>query len=113
YGRLVLLTPLFFPETFTREGLLGTTLFAGFHVVAVLFDLFDDVFRLHFPFKPAESIFQRLTLLNNNFCHAYSPPSLFLRLDLKGYFTLYCSRMPYGPAIAHWFYRSPPFEVKE
>jgi len=75
-GRLVLLTPLFLTETLTREGLLGSTPFPGLHVVAVLLDLLDDVFRLHFPLETPESVFQRLALLNYNFCHAYSPPSL-------------------------------------
>jgi hypothetical protein len=35
-GRLVLLTPLLFSETLTREGLFGTAPFTRFHVVAVL-----------------------------------------------------------------------------
>jgi hypothetical protein len=73
-GHLVLLTPLLFSETLTREGLFRTTPFTWFHVIAVLFDLLDNVLRLHFPFKTPERIFQRFTLLNDNFCHAYSPP---------------------------------------
>lgn len=81
YSRLILLTPLFFPETFTRESLFCTALLPRLHVVAVLFDLLDDVFRLHFPLEAAESVFQRFALLNNYFCHAYSPPFLFVRLN--------------------------------
>jgi len=73
-GHLVLLTPLLFSETLTREGLFRTTPFTWFHVIAVLFDLLDDVLRLNLAFKTPERIFQRLTLLNDNFCHAYSPP---------------------------------------
>ncbi len=73
-GHLVLLTPLLFSETLTREGLFGTTPFTWFHVIAVLFDLLDYVLRLHLAFKTPERIFQRFTLLNDNFCHAYSPP---------------------------------------
>ena len=73
-GRLVLLTPLLFPETLTREGFFGTAPFTRFHVVAVLFYLFDYVFRLHLSLEASESILQRFTLLNDNFCHAYSPP---------------------------------------
>jgi hypothetical protein len=80
-GCLVLLTPLLFTETLTREGLFGATLFPRLHVVAVLLDFLDDVFRLYFSLEAPESVFQRLTLLNYNFCHAYSPPSLFLGLD--------------------------------
>src|SRR5579863_7084032 len=82
-GCLVLLTPLFFTETLTREGLLGATLFPRLHVVAVLLDLLDDVLRLHLPLEAPESVFQRLALLNYNFCHAYSPPSLCLGLDQR------------------------------
>src|SRR5271169_2630904 len=74
YGRLVLLTPLLFAETLTREGLFGTPLFTWFHVIAVLFDLFDYVLRLHLSLEAPECIFQRFTLLDDNFCHAYSPP---------------------------------------
>jgi hypothetical protein len=55
---LVLLTPLFFAETLTREGLFGATLFPGFHVVAVLLDFLDDVFRLHLPLEAPESVLQ-------------------------------------------------------
>jgi hypothetical protein len=73
-GHLVLLTPLLFPETLTREGLFGTAPFTWFHVVAVLFDLFDNVFRLHLSLEASERILQRFSLLNDNFCHAYSPP---------------------------------------
>lgn len=75
--RLVLLTPLLFPETLTREGLFGSTLFTRLHVVAVLLDLLDDVLRLHFSLEPPKGILQRFTLLNDDFRHAYSPPFLF------------------------------------
>ena len=73
--RLILLTPLLFPETFTREGLFSSTTLPRLHVVAVLLDFLDDVFRLHLPLEAPESVLQRLTLLNYNLCHAYSPPS--------------------------------------
>jgi hypothetical protein len=76
-GRLVLLTPLLFPETLTREGFLGAAFLARFHIVAVLFYFLDDVFRLNLSFEAPERILQRFTLLNDNFCHAYSPPFLF------------------------------------
>jgi hypothetical protein len=55
-GHLVLLTPLLFSETLTREGFFRTTPFTRFHVIAVLFDLFDDVLRLHFSLKAPERI---------------------------------------------------------
>jgi hypothetical protein len=80
-GCLVLLTPLLLTETLTRKGLLGSTLFPRLHVIAVLLDFLNDVFRLHFSLEAPESVFQRLALLDYNFRHAYSPPSLCLDLD--------------------------------
>jgi len=40
----------------------------------VLFNLLDDVFGLDFSFETPQRIFKGLTLLDHNFCHAYSPP---------------------------------------
>jgi hypothetical protein len=73
-GGLILLTPLLLAEALTREGFLGASLLAGLHVVAVLLDLLDDVLRLNFALESPEGIFQGLTLLNDNFCHAYFTP---------------------------------------
>src|ERR1700758_5788415 len=100
--RLILLTTLLLAETLTRESFLGATLLPRLHVVAVLFDLFDDVFRLHLPLEAAESIFQRFALLNDNFCHAYSPPSLwmfeFVLLDSHQ-----CNRFTPEPAMSNFY----------
>jgi len=49
--------------------LLGAALLSRLHVVTVFFDFFDDVFLLHFAFKTAQCIFQRLTFLNADFSH--------------------------------------------
>jgi len=81
---LVLLTPLLFPETLTREGLFGSALLTRFHVVAVLLDLLDDVLRLHFSLEPPKGVLQRFTLLNDDFRHAYSPPFPVLSFSLMG-----------------------------
>ena len=78
--KLILLTPLLFTETLTREGLLGAALFTRFHVITVLLDFLDDVFGLNFPLKTPKGVFQGFSLLNNNFCHAYSPPFPFSNL---------------------------------
>ena len=75
-GPSVLLTPLLFPEAFTRKSGLGATLFSRLHVIAVALDLFDDVFRLDLALEPPESVLQRFAFLNNHFRHAYSPPFL-------------------------------------
>jgi hypothetical protein len=76
---LILFSTLLLTETFTREGRLGTTTFSGLHEVRVLLDFLDDVFGLHFPLEAPKGVFQRFALLDNNFSHAYSPPS---RTDL-------------------------------
>ena len=73
--RLILLTPLLFAEAFTRKGGLGTTPLPGLHEVTVLLDFLDDVFGLHFPLEAPQSVLERFALLNDNFSHAYSPPS--------------------------------------
>src|SRR5271156_2136487 len=56
--RLVLLSPLFLTEAFTRESFLGTTPFPGLHEIAVLLDFLDDVFGLHFSLEAPESVLQ-------------------------------------------------------
>jgi hypothetical protein len=84
FGRLILLTPLLFTEALAREGFLGAALLTRLHVVTVLFDFFDDVFTLHLTFESPERVLQRLTLLNNNFCQAYSPPFPFLSIVVIG-----------------------------
>jgi len=53
---LILLTPLLLAETLTREGLFSAALLPRLHVIAVLFDFLDDVFRLHFSLEAAEGV---------------------------------------------------------
>jgi hypothetical protein len=102
--RLVLLTPLLFAETLTREGFFGPTSFPGLHIVTVLLDFLNDVFRLYLTFESSERILQRLTLLNDNLCHAYSPPFPFWILNTTvGFLPVY--RFTAKPAIVHFFYR--------
>jgi len=105
--RLILLTTLLLTETLTRESFLGATLFPGLHVVAVLLDFFDDVFRLHFPLEAPECILQRFTLLNDNFCHAYSPPSLLV-CEIVLLDSHQCTRYTPYPAISNFYPRLPP-----
>ena len=105
--RLILLTTLLFAETLTRESFLGATLFPRLHVVAVLLDFLDDVLRLDFSLEAPEGILQRFALLNDNFCHAYSPPSLwmfkFVLLDSHQ-----CNRLTPEPAMSNFYPRLPP-----
>jgi hypothetical protein len=68
-GVLILLPPLLLAQPLARKRLFCAALFSRLHVVAVLLDLFDDIFLLHFTLKTAQSIFQRLTFLNADFSH--------------------------------------------
>src|SRR5271154_4767826 len=104
--RLILLTTLLLTETLTRESFLGATLFSGLHVVAVLLDFLDDIFRLHFPLEAPECILQRFTLLNDNFCHAYSPPSLLV-CEFVLLVSHQCNRTTPCPAISNFYPRLP------
>ena len=79
-GCSVLFTTLLLTEALARKGFFGSTLFPRLHVVAVLLDLLDDVLTLDFSLEAPECIFKRFTLLNDNFCQAYSPPSPVLIL---------------------------------
>src|SRR5271168_3272260 len=49
----------------------------------MLLDFLDDVFLLHLALETAQSIFQRLTLLNNDFSHLNSPPIRFGLVSLR------------------------------
>ena len=40
----------------------------------MLLDFLDDVFLLHFALETPQCVFQRLTLLNNHFCHFVTSP---------------------------------------
>ena len=68
-GVLILLPPLFLAQPLARKRLFCAALFSRLHVVAVLLDLLDDIFLLHFTLKTAQCIFQRLTFLNADFSH--------------------------------------------
>ena len=43
-------------------------LFAWFQIKGVTLDLLDNVFRLHFAFKPAQRIFKGFAFLYSNLC---------------------------------------------
>jgi len=67
---LVVLSALLLAQTLSWKRLLGPALFSGLHVVAVLFDFFDDVFLLHLALKSAQGVFKGLTFLDDDFRHA-------------------------------------------
>jgi len=49
-------------------------LLAGFQIKGVAFNLFDNVFLLHFALEAAQGIFKRFTLLQSNFRQTDTPP---------------------------------------
>jgi hypothetical protein len=68
-GVLILLPPLLLAQSLARKRLFCAAFFPWLHVVAMLLDLFDDIFLLHFTLETAQRIFQRLTFLNADFSH--------------------------------------------
>src|SRR5215471_20639679 len=64
----VAVSPALFSGSLTRQGLLHAAPLSRLQVVRVTFHFLDNVFRLHLPLKPAQRVFQRLTLLQSNFC---------------------------------------------
>jgi hypothetical protein len=69
----------FSPELFSValpcQSLLGPALVPWLQIERVLLDVLDNVFLLNFPLEPAESAFDRFTLLDLHFSHARTPPS--------------------------------------
>src|SRR3984893_9148999 len=77
-GRLVRFAPLLLAQSLPRKRFFCPAFLARLHVEAVLLDFLDDIFLLHLALKTAQGIFQRFTLLNNDFCHSInSAPSRF------------------------------------
>src|ERR1700692_3936686 len=80
-GRLVRFAPLLLAQSLPRKRFLRPAFFARLHVEAVLLDFLDDVFLLHLALKTAQGIFQRFTLLDDDFSHVInSPPIRFVSL---------------------------------
>src|SRR5882762_8972263 len=77
---LIQFAPLLLAQTLPRKRFLGPAFLAGFHVEAMLLDFLDDVFLLHLALKTPQGIFQRFTLLDDDFSHAVN--SLPIRFGL-------------------------------
>ncbi len=73
---LVRFPPLLFAQSLPRKRFLGPALFTGLHIEAMLLDFLDDVFLLHFALESAQCVFQRLTLLDNDFSHFFNSPAI-------------------------------------
>ncbi len=69
------------PTPFSGQGLLDPLLFAGLQVEGVSLDLLDDVLLLDFSLEAAESVLDRLALLNSYFSHSVHTPNLGISID--------------------------------
>jgi hypothetical protein len=58
----------FFAVALAGESFFGAALFPWLQVEGMPLDLFNDVFLLYFPFKPSQSAFERLAILQMDFC---------------------------------------------
>src|SRR5579864_3515950 len=68
-GGLVRFAPLLLAQSLPRKRFFGPAFLSGLHVEAVLLDFLDDIFLLHFALESAQGIFQRFTLLDDDFSH--------------------------------------------
>lgn len=62
-------TAEFLAVTLAGERRFQTAFLSWWNVEGVTFDFTDDIFLLHFAFKPAERAFQRLVVAEFDFCH--------------------------------------------
>jgi len=74
--RLLRFAPLLLAQSLPRKRFFRPAFLAGFHVEAVLLDFLDDVFLLHLALETAQGIFQRFTLLDDDFSHSINSPPI-------------------------------------
>ena len=87
-GGLVRFAPLLLAQSLPRKRFFRPAFFARLHVEAVLLDFLDDVFLLHLALKTAQGIFQRFTLLDDDFSHVSNSPPIRFGLDTVRCFSL-------------------------
>ena len=58
----------FFTVALAGECFFRSSFFTWFQVERMPLDLFNDVFLLYFTFKPSQSAFERLAILQMDFC---------------------------------------------
>ena len=73
---LIRFPPLLLAQSLPRKRFFCPALLSGFHVEAMLLDFLDDVFLLHLALETAQSIFQRFTLLDDDFSHWFNSPPI-------------------------------------
>src|SRR5215475_6976720 len=62
---------VFFAIALACQRRFQAALFSRWNIEGVSFDFADDIFLLHFAFKPAERAFQRLVIAEFDFCHLF------------------------------------------
>ena len=72
----VLLFPSFFATTLPCQSFLDTFFLARLQVKGVALNLLDDVFLLHLALETPQGIFQRFTLLDDDFSHFINSPPI-------------------------------------
>jgi hypothetical protein len=72
-GNLIWLSATLFSSTLSRQSLLQALLLTRLQVVGVTLHFLNYVFRLNLALEPTQSILQRLTLLQSNFCQTDHP----------------------------------------
>ena len=68
YPALFNFAAAFLPVTFAGQSLFNPQFLAWLQIERMAFDLFDDVFLLHFSFEAPKGVFQGLTFLESDFC---------------------------------------------
>jgi hypothetical protein len=73
---LIRFPPLLLAQSLPRKRFFCPALFAGFHIETMLLDFLDDVFLLHLALETPQGIFQRFTLLDDDFSHVLNSPPI-------------------------------------
>src|ERR1700688_618524 len=73
--RLILLFANFLTSALASERGFHSFFLTWFQVKGVAFNLFNNVFLLHFALEAAQSVFEGFTLLQSNFRQTHTPPN--------------------------------------
>src|ERR1700675_4051508 len=86
--KLIRFAPLLLAQSLPRKRFFGPAFLSGLHIEAMLLDFLDDVFLLHLALETAQGIFQRFTLLDDDFSHCINSPPIRFGLDTVRCFSL-------------------------
>jgi len=80
---LIRLSATLFSGTLSCQSFLQSALLARLQIVGVTPHFFNDVFRLNLALEPTKGIFQRLAVLQSNFCQTHHLPTKTKRAHLS------------------------------